>query len=74
MNLPAPSQPDLSLATAERLHVLATLRDLHGNRSQTAKALGLAPRSLSYRLARYKAQGYPIPPGAPPGRPRAHRA
>ena len=42
---------DLSLRTAERRHILAVLEKLHGNKRQTAKALGLSRSTLDRKLS-----------------------
>lgn len=41
----------------ERQHILAVLHRNHGNRTATAKELGISRRTLQYRLAEYEAAG-----------------
>ena len=54
--------PDVeSLEDLERAHIFAALRRHHGNREQSAAALGISVRKLYYRLQQYEQQGL-IPP------------
>ena len=44
----------------ERDRILDTLNAHHGNRQQTAAALGISPRTLRYKLAKFREQGYTV--------------
>lgn len=46
----------------ERAAILEALRRLQYNRTETAKALGISRRALTYKLQRYAEQGFPIDP------------
>jgi len=46
----------------ERDAILETLQRCQYNRTETAKALGISRRALTYKLQRYAEQGYPIDP------------
>lgn len=48
-------QPGLTLEEVEKLVIQAAMRFYHGKRSQVADALEIAPRTLDYKLAKYKA-------------------
>lgn len=52
---PAPDQP-VTLADAERQHILTVLKRHNGNRTKAAAELGISRRTLHYRLAEYRAQ------------------
>lgn len=43
-----------TLAEAEKYLIQATLARFNGNRSDTARALGICVRTLRYRLAQYR--------------------
>lgn len=45
------AEPDLTLRTAERRHIHAILRRMHGNKRRAAKALGLSRTTLDRKLA-----------------------
>ncbi|MBN1774068.1 MAG: sigma-54-dependent Fis family transcriptional regulator [Deltaproteobacteria bacterium] len=47
-------RPGVSLETVERELIAKTLRSLGGNRTRTARALGLSRRALLYKLKRYE--------------------
>lgn len=49
--------PVESLEDLERIHIFAALRRHHGNREQTAAALGISVRKLYYRLQQYEQEG-----------------
>lgn len=59
------SPEDLSLALVERKHILAVLRLCHGNRTRTARMLGISVRCLRNKLREYRAAGIPIPHDGP---------
>ncbi len=46
----------------ERATILQVLRAHQFNRSETARALGISRRTLTYRLQAYRQQGYPVDP------------
>lgn len=52
------------LKANERDLILATLRDLNGNRKLTSEKLGISARTLRYKLAKYKDEGIEIPEAA----------
>lgn len=59
--LPAQSFDELQpvkLEELEKQHILSVLRKNKGNRTLTAKELGISRRTLQYRLAEYQAQGW----------------
>ena len=47
--------------TVEEKIILKTLQELNGSRKQTAKKLGISPRTLRYKLARMKESGVAVP-------------
>jgi len=49
-----------TLAQLEHEQILAALRRHNGNRTAAAAELGIGRRTLHYRLAEYRAMGYPI--------------
>ncbi len=51
----------LDLKEREAKIILDTLRDNDGHRQKTAETLNLSPRTLRYKLARFKEQGLNIP-------------
>jgi DNA-binding NtrC family response regulator len=60
-------QPDLPVPAAgvtleeiERQHIMAALRRNNGNRTATARELGISRRTLYYKLEQYERQGFPI--------------
>jgi two-component system response regulator RegA len=48
----------VKLEELERQHILSTLRRNNGNRTATAKELGISRRTLQYRLAEYQHAGW----------------
>ncbi len=46
----------------ERATILQVLQEHQFNRSETARALGISRRTLTYRLQTYRQQGYPVDP------------
>ncbi len=58
----APDSVDTSkpikLEELEKQHILNTLRKNNGNRTATAKELGISRRTLQYRLAEYQEKGW----------------
>lgn len=53
----------LTLADAEKKHILEVLKRFEGHRERTAEALGIAVRTLSMKLRSYGIRG--VPGGAP---------
>lgn len=47
-------QPGNTLEEVEKAVILRALAYFHGNKTQTAKALGIAIRTLDNKLAKYK--------------------
>jgi DNA-binding NtrC family response regulator len=57
----APSTPTTgTLAAVERDRIAQVLDECAGNRTQTARRLGLDRRSLNRRLERYGLEAYPL--------------
>ena len=52
--------PTRRMEEVERSLILLTLREARGNRSETARRLGISRRALHYKLRRYAEQGYSI--------------
>jgi two-component system response regulator FlrC len=52
------------LKQREQEVILSALRAAGGNRSETAKRLGISPRTLRYKLARLREQGVELPGGS----------
>ena len=48
-------QPGLTLEEMEKQVILAAMKFYRDKRSAVADALGIAPRTLDYKLAKYKA-------------------
>ncbi len=46
----------------ERATILQVLQEHQFNRSESARALGISRRTLTYRLQTYRLQGYPVDP------------
>lgn len=46
----------------ERFWVLSTLAALDGNRSECARQLGVALRTVRNKISEYRAQGFKVPP------------
>jgi len=59
-------RPGLTLREVEQQYILRTLRDNGGNRTRTARILGISLRCLQYRLKAYAEEGVHI--AAQPGR------
>ena len=59
---PAPADlPDAPrLEEIERHAILQGLRDHQQNRTETAKALGISRRALTYKLQRFREQGFEV--------------
>ena len=59
---PAPAElPDAPrLEEIERQAILQGLRDHQQNRTETAKALGISRRALTYKLLRFREQGFDV--------------
>jgi DNA-binding NtrC family response regulator len=63
-------EPGLPLREVERRYILRTFRQVRGNRSETARLLGISPRCLQYKLKEYLQDApRPLPAHAvsPPG-------
>ncbi|MDX2109870.1 MAG: sigma-54 dependent transcriptional regulator [Verrucomicrobiota bacterium] len=60
IRLPAPAAP-VPLAVVEREHILAMLRHCDGNRTVSARLLGISLRSLRDRLRLLRAEGFYVP-------------
>ena len=54
----------LSLHKLERFWILSTLQALHGNRSDCARHLDIALRTVRNKLGEYKTAGFKIPSSA----------
>jgi DNA-binding NtrC family response regulator len=64
---PLQFEPGLPLREVERRHILGTLHQVHGNRTEAAKLLGISVRCLQYKLKAYaETDTVPVP-----GRPTA---
>ncbi len=48
-------QPGITLEEMEKQVILEAMSFFQGKRSQVAEALKIAPRTLDYKLAKYKA-------------------
>jgi Bacterial regulatory protein, Fis family len=55
----------ITLLDLEREHILETLRRCLGNRTHTARSLGISVRGLSIKLATYAKMGAEVPPPSP---------
>jgi DNA-binding NtrC family response regulator len=61
---PARSMDDAArLEEIERQAIIEALRKHKGNRTETAKALGISRRSLIYKIQRFREEGHEIPEG-----------
>ncbi|MGV3772921.1 MAG: sigma-54-dependent transcriptional regulator [Verrucomicrobiales bacterium] len=58
-----PLDDEARLEEIERQAIIEGLRKHKGNRTETAKALGISRRSLIYKLQRFREQGHDIPDG-----------
>ncbi|MEM7280099.1 MAG: sigma-54 dependent transcriptional regulator [Pseudomonadota bacterium] len=58
-----PIEPNLEdvVKTHERERILDVLNANNGNRQKTAEALGISPRTLRYKLAKFRNQGHSLP-------------
>jgi regulatory Fis family protein len=54
----------IKLLDLEREHILSTLRQCRGNRTHTARSLGISVRGLRIKLASYAEMGADVPPPA----------
>jgi len=54
----------IKLLDFEREHILNTLRQCRGNRTHTARSLGISVRGLRIKLASYAEMGADVPPPA----------
>jgi hypothetical protein len=54
----------IKLIDLEREHILNTLRQCRGNRTHTARSLGISVRGLRIKLASYAEMGADVPPPA----------
>ncbi len=54
--------PGTYMDDVERATILQMLRERKHNRSETARALGISRRTLTYRLQEYRMQGYSVDP------------
>ena len=54
----------IKLIDLEREHILNTLRQCRGNRTHTARSLGIPVRGLRIKLASYAEMGADVPPPA----------
>ncbi|MFN3883375.1 MAG: sigma-54-dependent transcriptional regulator [Rhodocyclaceae bacterium] len=55
---PAPAAGASSMKDLERQHILDTLAKVGGSRKKTAALLGISERTLRYKLAQYREEGY----------------
>lgn len=49
--------PGMTLADVEREAIIAAFTFFRGNKTQTAASLGMAIRTLDYKIAEYRAKG-----------------
>jgi len=49
------------LKAREQAMILDVLKETNGSRKETAERLGISPRTLRYKLARFKEMGIPVP-------------
>ena len=56
-----PAQEDIR--SLERRHILETLAATGGVRRLTAERLGMAERTLRYKLQQYRREGFAVPAG-----------
>ena len=63
----APAGGDLrhDLRDEERRRIVDALEAGSGNRTEAARALGISPRTLRYKIARLREAGYTIPDRPP---------
>jgi len=58
---PAPAALGSGLKAREQAMILDVLKATKGSRKETAERLGISPRTLRYKLARFKEQGIAVP-------------
>jgi len=56
----APANDARHLEEIERQAILQALKQHEGNRTETAKALGISRRALIYKLQRFREQGFSV--------------
>jgi DNA-binding NtrC family response regulator len=61
---PPPGGDPQRLEEIERDAILATLKRLDFNRTETAKALAISRRALTYKIQRLRELGFPVDPPA----------
>jgi len=49
------------LRASEQAMILETLTEVQGSRKRAAERLGISPRTLRYKLAKFKEQGIALP-------------
>jgi DNA-binding NtrC family response regulator len=59
---PAEASAGAKLEDLERETILKTLREKNFNRTETAKALGISRRALTYKIQALKQAGFPVDP------------
>jgi len=57
---PGKSADNVNMRDLEREHILRTLAEEQGSRRNTALRLGIAERTLRYKLKQYKEEGFPV--------------
>ena len=57
---PGKSADNVNMRDLEREHILRTLAEEQGSRRNTATRLGIAERTLRYKLKQYKEEGFPV--------------
>lgn len=60
-SIPPPSKPLQTLDEIVQRAVLARLKRLKGNRTETAKSLNVALRTIRNRITEYRIAGYSVP-------------
>lgn len=58
-DLPVPAA-GVTLEEVERQHIISALYRNNGNRTATARELGISRRTLYYKLEEYERQGFPV--------------
>jgi len=56
---PETTDPE-GLAEIERQAIVQALRQHNGNRTETARALGISRRTLIYKLQRFRQEGFVV--------------
>ena len=59
--------PGKRMEEVERAVIIQALREHGGNRTETARALGISRRALTYKIRHYTEQGYLVEPEIPCG-------